>query len=81
MQALQQIPTNYRLKMIGAIDIVSKKLSDQFFNSLSKEKLAEFNMINKNDTKALRQFVIDNFPDLDKHVMENIMKYVKGEIS
>jgi len=79
MQALQQIPIKYRIKMAEAIDAVSQKLSDEFFNSLPKEKLLEFNAINKNDKKALRQFVVDNFPDLDKTIMEEIVKYSKGE--
>ena len=79
MQALQQIPIKYRIKMAEAIDAVSQKLSDEFFNSLPKEKLLECNAINKNDKKALRQFVVDNFPDLDKTIMEEIVKYAKGE--
>jgi hypothetical protein len=79
MQALQQIPIKYRIKMAEAIDAVSQKLSDEFFNSLPKEKLLEFNTINKNDKQALRQFVVDNFPDLDKTIMEEIVKYSKGE--
>ena len=50
-----------------------------YISSPRKEKLLEFNAINKNDKKALRQFVVDNFPDLDKTIMEEIVKYAKGE--
>ena len=71
--AIKKIPWKHRNMVLATFKTVSKKIADEAFDRLSNEKLQGFENINKNDRKALSQFVLNNIPDLEQRVISETM--------
>lgn len=76
--AIKKIPWKHRNMVLAIFKTVSKKIADEAFDRLSNEKLQEFENINKNDRKALSQFVLNNIPDLEQRVISETILYVEN---
>jgi len=76
-QALKKIPWKHRGKMMQVLDIAINRVTEELLEKLTPEQSEKLKEIKYSDRPALINFVMDNFPDVEKLIWNRLVVFTE----